>query len=192
MSRTKASPLRRVCTILGCGLVICALALLLFWQLTAAQSRRQTAQAADILQRCIPATQPGVWEDRIDVQMPVLSIDGADYLGLLELPEQAAVFPILAEAGSNHAPARRSGSIYDGSLVLTGSTERGQFDFWQTLSVGQPLCFTDLTGSCFSCRIIDIRHGTPAEVSDPELALVLILQSPSSYEPIFIYAGMQK
>lgn len=192
MTAPRPSRAGKVCAFLGILLVAGALALFLWQQISAARSRQQSALAVELLLQCIPEAVDTVWEVRSDPQMPVLSIGGADYLGLLELPGQSTVFPVLAEAAAgNSAPARQSGSLYDGSLVLTGTTGQGQFDFYQALSVGDSLYFTDVTGARFACRISSLRYGTPVHGDAENAILVLILPNASGFEPLYLYAAAQ-
>lgn len=174
---------RTVCTVLGCTLIFCALILLVWQQGAAFLSARRSGQAVEAIRACIPEPQNAAWEERTDNQMPVLSVDGRDYLGLLELPAHGATLPVLAEQERRlAAPARCEGSIYDGSLVLAASTARGQLDFYQALSVGETVYLTDVTGSRFACQITEILYRDRAAqnlLDTPGGALTLLLEAAS-------------
>lgn len=41
------------------------------------------------------------------------------------------------------------GSVYDGTLIVGGRSEDGNFDFIDQLDAGEELTFTDMTGRVF-------------------------------------------
>lgn len=171
---------RTLCTVVGCILIFCALILLLWQQGTSSAAIRRADRAVESIRARIPAPQTAVWEERTDNQMPVLSVEGRDYIGLLELPAHGADFPVLArQEGQLSGPARCSGSLYDGSLLLAASTARGQFDFYQALSVGDAVYFTDMTGSRFACQITELLYvdREAAQSIRPGSALTLLLEA---------------
>lgn len=187
----RAARRRTVCTVTGCVLIFCALALLLWQQGKGALSARRADRAVEAIRTCIPSPQSAPWEDRSDIQMPVLAVDGADYLALLELPAHAATFPVLAQPDDRFSPpAHCSGSIYDGSLVIAASTRRGQFDFYRQISTGDAVYITDLAGNRYACQISDILYTDRLDGQLPhqDAALTLILQGTSGGQTIFLFA----
>lgn len=61
------------------------------------------------------------------MEMPVVSIDGIDYIGYLEIPSLGLTLPVISETSSGNllkAPCRFFGSAYTGNLQLC-------HPFWQ-------------------------------------------------------------
>ena len=88
--------------------------------------------------------------------MPVLSLEGTDFMGILEFPLYDSVLPVSADWGNPlRYPHRLSGSIYDSSLQIGGTSQAGQYDFYRQVSVGDSLFFTDMEGNRMDVKLIE-------------------------------------
>lgn len=118
------------------------------------------------IEALIPETHAAYTENVTDTRMPVVEYRNKDYIGILELPEYSRRLPIRSEwdrRGVNHIPCRYTGSIYDSSLVIGTTDEKGCIDFTAALSVGDKVTFTDVSGARFELKISDITVSKDAD-----------------------------
>jgi len=141
--------------------------------------------AADIpgivkkIEAALPERSAGIIEKRADNTMPSVEIDKTDFIGLLALPERNITLPVGAvwdSSGRGFRPAKFLGSVYDGSLIIGGAFQTGNFDFADKLEVGEKITFTDMTGRVFRYTVGRISHSDNAKAetlrdSDYELTL---------------------
>lgn len=152
----------------GCLLIIGSLALLVFVRLHAAKAQRVNAEVVRQIEAIIPERSPGVMETYLDMEMPALQIDGQDYIGLVEIPGFGVKLPVFGswDAGQvTSCPCRFWGTVYDGSLVLGGADQTGQFDCLDQLDIGTVVTVTDMLGSEFSYVVTRIDRSKSAEAS---------------------------
>ena len=87
--------------------------------------------------------------------MPVLSIDGADFAAIIEVPAYSAKLPVYGRWDAlkvSAYPCRYTGSMYDGSLVIG----MGESAVMQSISVGDAVYITDMTGLCYAYGVSDV------------------------------------
>lgn len=60
-------------------------------------------------------------------------------------------------------PGRFWGSIYDGTCILGGSNQEGQFAFCSRLDVGDDIVITDMQGVEFRCCVERIDRSQSAD-----------------------------
>ena len=92
--------------------------------------------------------------------MAAMEVDGMDFVGIVDIPAYGRELPVYGhwEAGKvSSFPCRYTGSIYDGSLIIGGSDNAGQFDFMKLITVSDPVHITDMTGARYSYTVTDIR-----------------------------------
>lgn len=132
----------------------------------------------EMLER-LPERWVGNAEDTLAPGMPALSLDGTDYVALLEVPEFGVTLPVAKTWDPRKlfvTPARFSGSVYDGSLVIGGADLPQQFFFCDQIGHGAAVLVTDMTGGQFSYTVTRIDRARKAEsswlaVSDHALTL---------------------
>ena len=93
-----------------------------------------------------------------DMDMPTETVNGLDYIGILEIPAIALCLPILSEwsdSALDVAPCRYSGSAYTGDLILSGHNYTAHFWYLSDLSPGDNVYFTDVDGNVFSYEVAD-------------------------------------
>ena len=191
MSKKKRSLFRDICLFAGVGLLSAALVALFFWQRGIHISAERAAEAVAALQTLLPSPRGAVPEARRDNSMPVLSLEGEDYIGILEIPAFGSALPVGAHWGnSSRYPCRFSGSVYDRSIRIGATTQAGQYDFYREISVEDSLYFTDMTGNRYSYTVTDIRyakHAAQETLESREADLMLFIQNVYAFEYIQIY-----
>lgn len=111
--------------------------------------------------------------------MPIRIIDGITYLGIVELPDMDASFPIIATCGEKNlaiAPCRYKGSIYENNMVIAGHNYTSQFGKLYSLKLGDEVLFRDLLDNTFEYEVRNIEIVDPYDVekmieSDSDLTL---------------------
>ena len=91
--------------------------------------------------------------------MPVLSVDGLDCIGTLEIPDLELTLPILNDWSYEllkSAPCRYSGSIQDNNLVIAGHNYRTHFQKIKWMKAGQQVTFSDLNGNEYRYEVISV------------------------------------
>lgn len=98
--------------------------------------------------------------------MPLAHVDGRDYCGRLDVPGQDLSLPVLSELtypGLRTAPARYSGSAYDGDFVIGAHNYDRHFGRLKYLSEGDEATFTDMDGNVFYYNVTAVETLGPYE-----------------------------
>ena len=194
MSKWKNLGIRRICILAGVCLLVAAAATLILWEwnITASQKRAESHVAT--LYTLMPPTQAAVPEERRDNTMSVLSIEGTDYVGILEFPSYGSVLPICADWGKTaKQPCRFSGSIYDRSLKIGATTQAGQYDFYRELSLGDRVLFTDMEGNRYTLQVTALRnekHADQAALQREDAALTLFIKNIYAFEYLIVFCDV--
>ncbi len=144
--------------LLWLGILLIALSILIILVSTVNQ-KIASAKNTDILKRMdslLPEVRIGVYDDRVDMNMPTIEIDGVDFCAIVEVPARSVRLPVCAKYDDgplSRFPGRNTGSIYDGSLVISGNDYTGQFDFSKTISIGDSVFVTDMTGARYAYSV---------------------------------------
>ena len=196
MNNEKSLNLRKICLWAGICLFLGSIAVLLAWQINIHNAQEKAERYLGVIQKAIPNPQGGVLEERRDNTMATMCIDGVDFVGVLEFPAYDSVLPVLANWGESPSlPCRFSGSVYDGSLKIGGSGQKGQLDFYQEISVGDRFFFTDMEGNRYSYEVENInyeKHADQTAFAREEGDLVLFVKNFYSFEYLVIFCnGLQ-
>lgn len=194
MKKENTNVLRKICVLTGIGLLAAAAVLLFLWQHGIRTSAQETAACVQTLKTLLSEPQGAFPEERTDNTMPVLSLNGTDYVGILELPARASALPVCNDWGhTSRQPCRLSGSIYDGTMQIGGTSQKGQYAFYREISVGDAVCFTDMTGKRYTYEVKDIRyekHADQAALHKKEAELVLFIKNIYAFEYVMVYCGI--
>lgn len=187
----KRSIFRRVCILAGIGLLAAAAVMLFSWQHGIRVAEQRAVDYVHTLRTLMPEPQGAVLEERRNNAMPVISLSGTDFAGILEMPRFGSALPVCADWGqtSKH-PCRFSGSIYDGTLKIGMTSQRGQCDFYREISVGDSVFFTDVEGNRYTFAVTDVRyekHADQAALLRKDAALTLFIKNMYSFEYIIIF-----
>ena len=159
----------KICWALGCILIAASLGLVLYFQIRTNQSRENAARLTEIIQSLLPPETVGIMDDYTAMEMPILQIEGQDFCGLVEIPAYGVTLPVYDTWDTTKIsayPCRFWGSAYDGSLIIGGADQAGQFDFLDRIDNGAVVTFTDVTGAEFSYTVdvVERYDSLPAEV----------------------------
>lgn len=152
--------------ILGCLLIACSLALLLVLQIRTTQAARANAEIVGTMETIFPDRKAGTKDADRDPEMPALEIQGEDFIALLEIPAYGLKLPVGSVWDKDQVmsyPCRFHGSAYDGTLIIGGYDQSGQFDFFDRIQTGVAVTLTDMTGSTFSYVVNWVDRSRSAE-----------------------------
>ena len=125
------------------------------------RAQRSAAQAAAQLTEQLPQTSQTDVPDYLltpEMEMPVETIDGVDYVGVLRIPALALELPVISQWSYpllKIAPCRYSGSAYQNNLVLCAHNYASHFGNLKNLHIGDAVTFTHLDGNLFSYQVAE-------------------------------------
>ena len=184
---------RRFSVLTGIGLLVLAVLLPLLWQQDVRRAEQKMQDNAQTILSIIPKPQNAVLEERRDNKMPILSIDGTNFVGILEIPRYGSSLPVCADWESvSKQPCCLSGSIYDGTMQIGGTTQKGQYDFYREISVGDNVYFTDMEGNRYAYAVSNIRYEKHADqdtLGREQAALTLFIKNIYAFEYIIIFCN---
>ena len=182
--------IQKICVLVGICLLVGAVVMLAFWRWNIHSSQKKAQYYVSTLQALIPQPQNAVPEERRDNTMSVLSVDGIDFVGIIEIPRYGSALPVCAEWGkTSKYPCRFSGSIYDGTMQIGTTTQKGQYDFYRELSVGDMVNYTDAEGNRYAFTITSLRpekHADQTTLHQKEAALTLFIKNIYAFEYLIV------
>lgn len=104
-----------------------------------------------------------------DMEMPVETIDGLDYIGTLEIPSLDLELPVLSEWNYPNlrvAPCRYTGSAYQGNLIIAAHNYPSHFGNLKHLQEGESVRFTDVEGNLFSYKVVVRETLEPTAIDE--------------------------
>lgn len=102
-----------------------------------------------------------------NMEMPVETINGIDFIGVLRIPALELELPIISEwnyPNLKSAPCRYSGSAYLNNLILCGHNYASHFGSLKTLSEGDIATFTDIDGNVFIYKMVERETLNPTDI----------------------------
>lgn len=194
MMDKKRQIVRKIFIIAGLCLLVPALILLLGWQWNVHRSQQKANAYVTTIRKLVPEPRGALPEERRDNEMAVLGIDGTDFVGILEFPRFDSVLPVCDSWGRpDKYPCRFSGSVYDRTIQIGATSQKGQYEFYRDISVGDSLSFTDMEGNRFSYTVTDIRYEKNADqaaLQRRDGALTLFIKNVYALEYIIIYCDV--
>ena len=106
-----------------------------------------------------------------EMAMPVRTINGIDYIGLLEIPELKLVLPVISEWNYSNlklAPCRYKGSAYTCNLIIAAHNYSSHFGNLKKLRDGDRMIFTDVDGNKFIYEVVELEILKPTAVEEME------------------------
>ena len=180
----------------GLLLVLVSFGLLAVTILRTNAAASTAAELAAELEKTMPPRSVGLMDSYTNMEMPAFSLDGQDFIGTVTIPAFQTVLPIASvwDAGTvSSFPCRFWGTVYDGSLVLGGADQKGQFDFLEQIQNGDSVLVTDMTGAQFSYRVSAIHRADSARADillDGQSDLTIFARNARSLEYIIVRCVM--
>ena len=166
----------------GAVLILSALLLLLYNRHEDAQAGQEaesllvrveaavSAQPTDAPAVSTKATQEAAFAPSptpLDPEMPVVTLDGYDYVGYVEIPMLELKLPVMADWDYKRlkvAPCRQFGSSRTDDLVIAAHNYESHFGHLKDLSVGSTVTFTDMAGIVNTYCVEKIETLNPDDV----------------------------
>lgn len=104
-----------------------------------------------------------------NMAMPTFSIDGADYIGIVQIPSLGLQLPVAADWSYPQlrtSPCRYSGSAYLDDLVICGHNYSSHFGSLKYLDAGEEVTFTDADGNVFIYEVCLVETMQPTAVTE--------------------------
>lgn len=163
----------------GLLLIAAALFITAFNLREEAAARTASVRAADRLEALIPAHTPrpaavpgAVLPENVpetDMEMPVKTVDGVDYIGVIAVPSLSLELPVASEWSYERlktSPCRYSGSVYSGDMVLCAHNYSSHFGQIKTLKPGDAVVFTDVDGNVYNYEVAELETLQPTAVDE--------------------------
>ena len=180
--------------ILGALLIAGSIGLLLGSRLYGDRAALQSVETARRIQQLIPARTSGIPGERSDTAMPVLALDGRDYVCLLEVPRSSVTLPVADDWNTRSLadqPCRFWGSAMDSTLIIGGNSR--QFEFCARLDLDDPVVITDMQGREYTyrvCRVDRVDSASFEKLNDPNFHLTLFAREGYSGRYVIVRCGL--
>ena len=159
---------------INAGLLLIAAALFLSvyneWESHEARdsARQVIAQLCDELptEAGEPTTLPDVRRE-----MPVKTINGRDYIGVLSIPSLELELPVISQwdyPALKVAPCRYSGSLYQDNLIICAHNYASHFGKLKELQPGDTVLFTDMDEHVVTFRMVERETLNPMDAEGME------------------------
>lgn len=152
--------------VLGCLLIACSLVLLFLLQAQTKQAKRTNIEIVQTMETILTDRREGITDLERGTEMPALELRGEDFIALLEIPSYGLKLPVCGiwEKGKVASyPCRFCGTAYNGTLIIGGYDQPGQFDFFSSIPNGVIVTVTDMTGSTFSYVVDRVERSNTAQ-----------------------------
>ncbi len=91
-----------------------------------------------------------------EMPMPVMILEGKEYIGVLEVPSCDIVLPVISQWSYPNlrvAPCRYYGSAYTGDMVIVAHNYKSHFRRLKEAQPGDVVRFTDVDGNVFTYEV---------------------------------------
>lgn len=177
---------------LGCLLLIAALALTVY---NIQDDNRAKAASSEVLEMLspsapdvtvvegneelileLPTDQTEITDSEIlipdyeldpNMKMPMQTVNGQDYIGILTLEELSLELPVMSDwdyPKLKEAPCRYHGSAYQDNLVIMAHNFQSHFGQISNLSTGSIITFKDMDDNLFTYQVLQTELLAPTEV----------------------------
>lgn len=122
-----------------------------------------------------------------NMEMPVETINGIDFIGVLRIPALELELPIISEwnyPNLKTAPCRYSGSAYLNNLIICGHNYTSHFGTLKNLWEGDIATFTDRT-EVFTYKMVERETLNPTDIEGMEKWKL-------GFDSVHLYRGRSK
>lgn len=134
------------------------------------QALEQMVPAQTVPRQTEPPELPEAMEEP-QREMPVRTIHGRDYIGVLTIPALELELPVLSQWDYTNlriAPCRYEGSVYNGSLILCAHNYSSHFGRLKNLREGDTVQFTDMDDNVYTYQVVGLETLSPTDVEGME------------------------
>lgn len=176
----------------GCLLLGVSLLLLVFLQIQTKRAERTNAEIVQTMEAILTDRRDGTIDLTREADMPALELYGEDYIALLEIPSYGLALPVGGTWDKGKVvfhPCRFYGTAYNGTLIIGGFDQPGQFDFFDRIQDGTTIKVTDMTGCTFSYMVESVERSDSAEAKillDSKADLTLFVRDAQLLEYIML------
>ena len=157
----------KICFLAGACLIAVAAVIFALWQWNVNSARKSAEVYLQSLYDLMPTVEGAVVEERQNNAMPTLSVKDTDFVGIIEVPKYQSKLPVCAQWGKlTKYPCVFSGSVYDRTMKIGATTQKGQYDFYKEISVGDALFFTDAQGNRYAYTVTDLHYKKQVQETD--------------------------
>lgn len=106
-----------------------------------------------------------------DREMPVQTINGRDYIGVLSIPSLELELPVISQwdyPALKVAPCRYSGSLYQDNLIICAHNYASHFGKLKSLQPGDTVLFTDMDENVVAFQMVERETLAPTDVEGME------------------------
>lgn len=106
-----------------------------------------------------------------NMDMPLETINGIDYIGVLKISALELELPVISEWNYSNlktTPCRYSGSAYLNNLIICGHNYPSHFGKLKNLREGDRVTFTDMDGNVFTYKMVERETLMPTSIDAME------------------------
>ena len=163
----KVSPVL-VCIVLGGVLLLAAGGLYAYNRYEDAHAGAEAQTVVADLQQKVETPEPEAESGPLDPELPVVEIDGNEYVGEISIPAIGIDLPVMSEWSYPKlkiSPCRQFGSSRTDDLVIAAHNYESHFGKIGTLALGDEVRFTDMDGieNHYTVSAIEVHDPTDVE-----------------------------
>lgn len=165
----------------GIVLVLSAVIFVVYNKTADEKAGEQAKIIAEEIEKVIPKEPLGTLGEEINGEklMPIMEIDGKDYIGIVKIPSLGLSLPVRSNwsyVNLRTSPCRYKGSVYDDSLIVAAHNYNSHFGLIGSLQQNSEVIFTDADGNIFnytvaSTEVIDKYDIDGMQAGDWDLTL---------------------
>ena len=157
-----------VCIVLGVVLLLAAGGLYAYNRYEDAHAGAEAQTVVADLQQKVETPEPEAESGPVDPELPVVEIDGNEYVGEISIPAIGIDLPVMSEWSYPRlkiAPCRQFGSSRTDDLVIAAHNYESHFGKIGTLALGDEVRFTDMDGieNHYTVSAIEVHDPTDVE-----------------------------
>lgn len=154
--------------IAGGLMLAAALALVLYNRWDSSRAKKAASETVSQLQEEIPQDKKqGVEEP--DTELKTVTIDGIDYIGILEIPSLNLSLPVASSFSYSKlrvSPCLYTGSCYSNDMVIAGHDYASHFGSLKWAEEGADVYFTTVDGKVFHYTVDSKEIYKPTQVQE--------------------------
>ena len=157
-----------VCIVLGVVLLLAAGGLYAYNCYEDAHAGAEAQTVVADLQQKVETPEPEAESGPLDPELPVVEVDGNEYVGEISIPAIGIDLPVMSEWSYPRlkiAPCRQFGSSRTDDLVIAAHNYESHFGKIGTLALGDEVRFTDMDGieNHYTVSAIEVHDPTDVE-----------------------------